>query len=109
MNVDATCRITSHARENVKPAPNWLKCNVDCALFTNKGCFGVKICSGDNVSRFIQARAMLFSSVSHVIECEVTLQLAIQIATYMSLERVKTNMLLMWCLMVVIMRMNLVL
>jgi len=38
LNVDATCRITSHAHENVaapvtlswvKPAPNWLKCNVD--------------------------------------------------------------------------------
>lgn len=45
-NVDATCRVTSHAHENVvlpvtlsrvKPAPNWLKCSVDCALFTNEG------------------------------------------------------------------------
>jgi len=74
LKVDATCRITSHAHENVaasvtlswvKPARNWLKCNVDCALFTIEGCFGVNICFRDNLGSFVQVRLMLFSPISH--------------------------------------------
>ncbi|KEH28624.1 hypothetical protein MTR_4g008350 [Medicago truncatula] len=35
-----------------KPGPNWFKCNMDCALFTDKCCFGVGICFCDSTGTF---------------------------------------------------------
>lgn len=54
-----------------KPAQNWLKCNVNCAIFIYEGYFGVEICFCDSSRHLAQAHRV-FSHIILVIECEAT-------------------------------------
>jgi len=68
---------------------DWIKCNVDCALFKAEGKFGVGICFLDSLGHLIQAHSMVFSSISTAVEGEATaLQQALQIALDLGLNRV---------------------
>jgi len=72
-----------------KPPTEWIKCNVDCALFEAEGQFGVGICFRDNLGRLLQAHSMTFPYVATAAECEATaLQQAIQIALDKGFNRV---------------------
>ncbi|MCI55500.1 cytochrome P450, partial [Trifolium medium] len=39
----------------VKPGNGWLKCNVDCALFSADGSFGIGVCFCDSSGTLVQA------------------------------------------------------
>jgi len=72
-----------------KPQADWIKCNVDCAIFETEGKFGVGICFRDSLGHLIQAQSMVFPSTSTAVEGEVTaLQQALQIALNLGLNRV---------------------
>jgi hypothetical protein len=71
-----------------KPEENWLKCNVDGAIFSIEEKFG--ICFHDNSASLVQAHTMLFPFIASTIECEDTaLQHALLIVVYCGFERVK--------------------
>ena len=72
-----------------KPHADWIKCNVDCALFETEGKFGVGIFFRDILGHLLQANSMVFPFVTTAAECEATaLQQAFQIALYLCLNRV---------------------
>jgi hypothetical protein len=70
-----------------KPQADWIKCNVDCALFEAEGKFGVGICFRDSLGHLIQAHSMVFPSISTAAEGEASaLQQALQIALDLGLN-----------------------
>jgi ribonuclease HI len=72
-----------------KPQADWIKCNVNCALFETEGKFGVGICFQNNLGHLIQAHSMVFPSISTAAKGEATaLQQALQIALDLGLNRV---------------------
>jgi len=72
-----------------KPQVDWIKCNIDCALFKAEGKFGVDICFRDNLGHLIQGNSMVFLYVTTAPKCEATaLQQALQIALDLGLNQV---------------------
>jgi len=72
-----------------KPPTDWIKCNVDCALFEVEGKFGVGICFRDSLGQLIQAHSMVFPSIPTAVEYEApTIQQALQISLDLGLTRV---------------------
>jgi hypothetical protein len=72
-----------------KPQVDWIKCNVDRALFVVEGKFGVGICFRESRVHLIQAHSMVFPSVTTAAQCEATaLQQSLQIALGLGLNQV---------------------
>jgi ribonuclease HI len=72
-----------------KLSTEWIKCNVDCALFEVGGQFGVGICFRDNLGHLLQDHSLTFPYVATTAKCVATaLQQAIQIALDKGLNRV---------------------
>jgi len=72
-----------------KPPTDWIKCNVDCALFEAERKFGVGICFRDSLGQLIQAHSMVFPSIPTAAECEATaIQQTLQISLDLGLNRV---------------------
>jgi ribonuclease HI len=72
-----------------KPEENWLKCNIDGAIFTSEGKFGIGICFRDSHGSLVQAHTMVFPFEVTSTECEASaLKHALLIATAYGFERV---------------------
>ncbi|MCH85260.1 ribonuclease H protein [Trifolium medium] len=56
--------LSDHSMTWEKPPVDWLKCNVDGALFMNERKFGIRVCYRDSLGSFVQAHTMIFLSKS---------------------------------------------
>jgi hypothetical protein len=84
-----SCTIAPHKAVCIKPEENWLKCNVDGAIFSAKGKYDIGICFRESLGSLVQAH-MVFPLIVSSIECEATtLQHALLIAVSCGFERVK--------------------
>ncbi|GAU24354.1 hypothetical protein TSUD_49430 [Trifolium subterraneum] len=68
----ATPQSLSHVQMWGKPEENWLKCNIDGALFTSEGKFGIGICFRDNHGFLVKAHTMVFPFEVTTTECEAS-------------------------------------
>ena len=72
-----------------KPQLDWIKCNIDCALFEDDGKFVVGISFRDSLGHLIQAHCMVFPFVTTTVECEATtLQHGLRVTFDFGLSRV---------------------
>ncbi|KAK2453306.1 two-component response regulator ARR10 [Trifolium repens] len=72
-----------------KSSANWLKCNVDGAIFITKRKFINGICFCDSMCSFVQAHTMIFPFVVTTAECEATaMKHALGLALSNGFERV---------------------
>ncbi|GAU20068.1 hypothetical protein TSUD_381600 [Trifolium subterraneum] len=79
----------THVHTWEKPPVNWLKCNVDGAIFMTEGKFGIGICFRDSSGSFVQAHTMTFPFEVTAVECEATaMKLALALALSNGFERV---------------------
>ncbi|PNY00401.1 replication protein A 70 kDa DNA-binding subunit [Trifolium pratense] len=86
LNTDHTL---AHVLTLKKPSKNWLKCNVDGAIFTTEGKFGISICFRDSLGSFVQAHTMIIPFVVIIAECEATaMKHALALALSNGFERV---------------------
>ncbi|KAK2371628.1 two-component response regulator ARR10 [Trifolium repens] len=86
LNTDPT---PTHVLTWEKPSANWLKCNVDGAIFMTEEKFGIGICFRDSMSSFVQAHTMIFPFIVTVAECEANaMKHALKLALSNGFERV---------------------
>ncbi|GAU47271.1 hypothetical protein TSUD_280940 [Trifolium subterraneum] len=79
----------THVHTWEKPLVNWLKCNVDGAIFTTEAKFGIGICFRDSSGSFVQAHTMTFPFEVTAVECEATaMKHALALALSNAFERV---------------------
>jgi len=52
------------------PDEEYVKCNIDAALFTDQGCFGVGMCLRNSRGRFIKALSKWYDSIPTPLEAE---------------------------------------
>ncbi|XP_045802731.1 uncharacterized protein LOC123896382 [Trifolium pratense] len=72
-----------------KPSTNWLKCDVDGAIFMIEGKFGIGICFRDSLSSSVQTYTMIFPFIVTAAECEATtMKHALALALSNGFERV---------------------
>lgn len=58
------------------PAPEYIKCNVDVAIFQDSRSFGVDCCFKDSTSHFIRAKTSWYQGIPTTHEAEVSSLLA---------------------------------
>ncbi|KAK2454436.1 hypothetical protein QL285_001995 [Trifolium repens] len=86
LNTDPT---PTHVLTWEKSSANWLKCNVDGAIFMTEGKFRIGICFRDNMGSFVQTHTMIFPFVVTAAECEATAMMhALKLALSNDFERV---------------------
>lgn len=53
-----------------KPSSGTLKCNVDAAIFSQEGQYGIRMCIRNHIDTVIRSKTMFFSGVPHPQEAE---------------------------------------